>query len=426
MDEDEFDEAYRKRLPALQRAEERLRFLLRDVLTHIEDRRLVRAGPIEVRVKKLPSLRRKAAKHGWTPEQALTEAPDLVGGRIVVNNIEDVHRVEALLRESLSIDTGSVERQDYIDSPTDHGYRALHLNFRINASAHIRYDMVCCEVQIRTRLQDSWAELSHEDIYKQDELPADLRARFSDLASVLAAADQIAGQIRERVQQVITPPARRPRLDRVSAEGIAYIFADTFGRAPPDYVVVEAVRLCDELGVERLENLPDALNRRGLRDKLDAVYREKLPLPLNHETFLLAVLHSLFGDDEQAIAYVRTRAQGEFEEVDAFARRELLAELPATVGELIEDLESTRDDDRIRLYAQALGIDDECACCSTGIIDPYSFAEAATTHYELDDPEATDAADRMQSAIARSGVDVGGLSDSSLCSRCADYMAKSD
>jgi hypothetical protein len=41
-----------------------------------------------------------------------------------------------------------------------------------------------------------------------------------------------------------------------------------------------------------------------------------------------------------------------------------------------------------------------------------SFAEATTTHYELDDPEATDAADRMQSAIARSGVDVGGLSDS--------------
>lgn len=422
----ELEEQYKNKLPSLERAANHLRFLLGNIVEHIEDRRLVRAGPIGVRIKPLLSLTRKARKYAWTVDQALRQTTDLVGGRIVVNNVVDVYRVEALLRESLLIEADTIERQDYVANPQVHGYRALHLNFRVNVSETLGDDLVPCEIQIRTRLQDSWAELSHMDIYKKDDLPKDLQERFADLAMTLEAADRIAGHIRDRVQQATTPPEEQPRLDRISAEGIAYVFEDAFGRAPSDYVVTDAVSVCKDLGVENLEAVPRALIRQDFRDKLDAVYGEKLPVRIDNETFLLAAIHSLSGGDEQAISYVREREQREFEEIDAVARSELISELPETLEELIEDLERWGSEERICLYAQALGIENKCACCPAEIIDPDSLAEAVVEHYELDDPEAIDIANLVQSAILSSGVDAGGVSDPSLCSNCAAYLAKDD
>ncbi|MEQ8399701.1 MAG: hypothetical protein RIE24_21155 [Silicimonas sp.] len=421
----ELEEQYERRLPALERAASHLRFLLHVIIEQIEDRRLVRAGPIDVRIKQLSSLTRKVGRNAWTADQAMTQTPDLVGGRIVVNNIVDVYRVEALLRESLSIETDPIGRQDYIAVPQDHGYRALHLNFRVNVPEMFGYDFVPCEVQIRTRLQHSWAVLSHADIYKQEDLPQDLHERFADLATTLEAADRIAGEIRDRVQQARTPSQEQPCPDRISADGIAHVFQGAFGRALPDYVITESVRLCADLGLEDLEPLAGALTSQVLRDKLDAVYSEKLPIHIDHETFLVAVFYWLAGGEQQAINYVRAKAQREFDEVDAIARREILAELPGTVDELIVDLESWSSEDRTRLFAQALDIKDECARCHAEIIDPYNFAEAAIDHYGLADPEASEAADRIQSAILGSGVDAGGgLSGYNLCSHCAAYMMK--
>jgi hypothetical protein len=106
---------------------------------------------------------------------------------------------------------------------------------------------VPCEVQIRSRLQDAWAELSHDDIYKQTDLAEDLRARAKDLAEVLSAADKIASDIRVRVRRVTVPPEHFPNLDHVSEVGLAFVFKDVFGRSPPDYVIRQGLNLCQKL-----------------------------------------------------------------------------------------------------------------------------------------------------------------------------------
>ena len=200
-----FQETYTRSRPAIKRAEHRLTSLLQDVVRRIEDPKLVRAKLDAVRAKSVISLERKAREAGWTPDEALARCPDLVGGRVVCNNNGDVYRFEALLREHLPMDTGPVRRQDYIRSPRS-GYRALHLNFLLDIGEPLSRRMVACEVQIRSRLQDAWAELSHADIYKQADLPADLLARSIDLSVLLAAAEEIAGSIRARVRRVKEPP----------------------------------------------------------------------------------------------------------------------------------------------------------------------------------------------------------------------------
>ena len=152
----------------------------------------------------------KAEKNGWQANQALSACCDIVGGRVVCNNIEDVYRFVELLREALP--AGTVAIQDQIDEPNSAGYRALHVNLSLRVGTDpFRPELVPCEIQIRTRLQDAWAVLSHDDIYKQQELPEEVRARFKDLSEVLAAADHIASDIRRRVRS-------RPRpliIDRI-------------------------------------------------------------------------------------------------------------------------------------------------------------------------------------------------------------------
>ena len=248
----EFDEIYKRKRPALARAETQLRSLLEAVVGRIEDRQLVRAELDDVRSKSLSELESKARKFGWSAEDAFIRCSDLVGGRIVCDNIEDVYRFEELLKECLPADSSQIERQDYIDKPKKHGYRALHLNFRLNVSRTPDLELIPCEIQLRSRLQDAWAQLSHGDIYKQKHLPPDLLDRVKDLSDLLAQADSTASSIRGRVQGIITPSDAQPKLDHISADGLAHIFKDGFDKAPADYGVTETPDLYNALSINSL------------------------------------------------------------------------------------------------------------------------------------------------------------------------------
>jgi ppGpp synthetase/RelA/SpoT-type nucleotidyltranferase len=105
--------SYQERLPALRRAAQQLDVLLKETVGSIEDKALVRAEVRSIRVKELPSLQRKAESHGWKADEALWYCGDLVGGRVVCNNIEDVQRFAELLKERLSSPDAEFEVQDW-------------------------------------------------------------------------------------------------------------------------------------------------------------------------------------------------------------------------------------------------------------------------------------------------------------------------
>ena len=118
---------YEQRGPALQRARRRLQSILVGVVASIKDKTLVRAEVTSLRVKGLSSLKRKAVEKGWKAEEALSACSDLIGGRVVCNNIEDVYRFAELLKEQLPSAWGEFEIQDHIKNPNAGGYRALML-----------------------------------------------------------------------------------------------------------------------------------------------------------------------------------------------------------------------------------------------------------------------------------------------------------
>ena len=302
----DIQETYERRYPALRQAEERLRSILESVVAAIEDKTLVRAEVRKVRIKEVPSIQRKIEGTGWDPDQILSRCEDLVGGRVVCNNVEDVYRFAALLKEQLPSFEGEFAVQDSTTEPNEGGYRALHVNFRLDVEEDpFQWDFVPCEVQVRSRLQDAWAELSHDDIYKQPSLPEDLRARAKDLAEVLAAADRIASDIRSRVMRETASPEQRPDMSQVSAAGLAYAFREVFGRSPPDYAVRLALDLCDQLQIASLEGFPELLARVEFRDKVFGAYRSIVGGGIGIEEIFLAALYAVAKGDDKAIRWVR-------------------------------------------------------------------------------------------------------------------------
>jgi ppGpp synthetase/RelA/SpoT-type nucleotidyltranferase len=414
---------YDRRAPALERARHQLRSVLSDVVAAIEDRAVVRAEVRSVRIKGLSSVERKAAAKGWKDDEALSACSDLIGGRVLCNNIDDVYRFAELLKERLPGAPGEFEIEDHIKNPIKGGYRALHVNFRLDVGSHpFAPDRVACEVQIRSRLQDAWAELSHDDIYKQPDLPDDLRARAKDLAEVLAAADRIASDIRARVTVERIPPEQRPNLRRVSPEGLAFLFKETFGRSPPDYVIRRALNVSDEIGVDSLEGLPAILGREEFRNKVAAAYQAVMPASIGAEDTFLAALYALARGEARAISKVRRDARREWREIDEFARREMLADLPATIDEVMEQLEGGAGSEG---WAEALGTTHDCAICGTTIVEPFAMAEALLRHYDAADEDGG-LHQRIETAILRSSTETGGWGDGSLCAYHYERAAKDD
>jgi hypothetical protein len=122
---------------------------------------------------------------------------------------------------------------------------------------------------------------------------------------------------------------------------------------------------------------------------------------------------------------VRGDARREWREIDQIARREMLANLPSTIDQLIEQLESSSSDADIEGWADALEATHACAICGTRIVDPCAFAEVALRHYDAADEDG-ELQNRIETAIRRSSTETGGWGDGSLCAYHNEQASKDD
>lgn len=105
------------------------------------------------RLKKLNTIKDKLTRPGGI--RHLTTMYDIVGCRIVVDNLQQQEEVCNKLAMQPSCDFKHTDRHNYISSPKEDGYRGRHLIFRYK---HPEYGFeLKTELQVRTKLQHSWA-----------------------------------------------------------------------------------------------------------------------------------------------------------------------------------------------------------------------------------------------------------------------------
>jgi len=105
------------------------------------------------RLKRSPSIIGKLKRF---PKMQLTTMHDIAGIRAIMNDLKEVE----LLRESLKKYGKEHEFKNYfnyITEPKESGYRSIHLVYKYSSPKDPETDGLLVEIQIRTKLQHSWA-----------------------------------------------------------------------------------------------------------------------------------------------------------------------------------------------------------------------------------------------------------------------------
>ncbi|AHC16320.1 tetratricopeptide repeat protein [Salinispira pacifica] len=186
---------YEEHVDSFERALYELHRRLRSLL----DRKRIRAT-VKYRVKSFSSyyqkIQRRSSENGQHDSVLIS---DVLGIRIVCPFIDDLTAVENMLTGNFSIREREKKGAEF--SFKEFGYDSLH--FLINLpedlteSFHLSKDLVT-EIQLRTILQDAWAEVEHEMVYKSQITPFDvnLRRKLAALNANLSLSDMIFHEIR--------------------------------------------------------------------------------------------------------------------------------------------------------------------------------------------------------------------------------------
>ena len=103
---------------------------------------------------------------------------DLMGIRVICPFMDDLEKVRALIENSFTV--VEVERKGGRYSFKEFGYESIHLLVEITEDISRGIGDCGCsvaEIQIRTTLQDAWAEVEHELFYKADFTPIEEKKR---------------------------------------------------------------------------------------------------------------------------------------------------------------------------------------------------------------------------------------------------------
>jgi putative GTP pyrophosphokinase len=188
---------------------------------------------IKGRIKDFQSYYKKylrILKNG-TPDPHIT---DLMGIRIICPFIEDLAAVESLLQSGFAVI--ETERKGHYTFK-EFGYESTHLLIKIPEDILAEWGDAGCavaEIQIRTILQDAWAEVEHELVYKAEFTPFDepMKRKLAAINANLSLADIIFQEIRVYQRQLNGEMGKRREsfFQKIEESTDALLFAGEQGK----------------------------------------------------------------------------------------------------------------------------------------------------------------------------------------------------
>ncbi|PKL05813.1 MAG: (p)ppGpp synthetase, partial [Spirochaetae bacterium HGW-Spirochaetae-9] len=139
-------------------------------------------------------------KKAWTEKTGPLPVNDVIAIRIICPFLGDLAKTERILSERFIVE--EIERKGSERSFREFGYESIHVLVHIPDSLlplchHLERNVV--EIQLRTILQEAWAEVEHELVYKAEFTPFDepMRRKLAALNANLTLSDIIFQEILE-------------------------------------------------------------------------------------------------------------------------------------------------------------------------------------------------------------------------------------
>lgn len=164
-------------------------------------RRNIQVQSIEARAKNPESFGRKASKPSTHDPnrpmyfEPLRQITDLAAIRIITFFPRTIEEIDRMLKEEFSV-IEQFDKGEALIEEEKFGYKSVHYLVAFSSARNAlpeyeQFSKAKTEVQVRTILQHTWAEIEHDIQYKSSAvIPRDIRRRFMALAGLLEIADR--------------------------------------------------------------------------------------------------------------------------------------------------------------------------------------------------------------------------------------------
>lgn len=164
-----------------------------EIIEDIIIRRKIPCQDIQNREKELKKFEQKIREGvDYNPK----DMEDLAGIRVICYTKSDVNDVCNVIEDTFDVDHKKLIDRSKKLGTTEMGYASFNFvatlsKERVRSAEELTdFDGKHFEIQVRTVLQHAWAEIEHDDVYKNPEkLSKDIRRRFYLVSSVLESAD---------------------------------------------------------------------------------------------------------------------------------------------------------------------------------------------------------------------------------------------
>jgi ppGpp synthetase/RelA/SpoT-type nucleotidyltranferase len=148
--------------------------------------------------------------------QSLEQITDIAGVRIITYYADEVDSIAKLIENEFNVDEeNTIDKRRALD-PDRFGYISLHYIVTVDEKPKrlAKYKQLTAEVQIRSILQHTWAEIEHDLGYKnQYGVPKEIRRAFSRLPGLLELADKEFQEIRQSISEYTARVSKQMRAD---------------------------------------------------------------------------------------------------------------------------------------------------------------------------------------------------------------------
>ena len=140
------------------------------------------------RVKELSSLQRKSIKKNYSD---ISQCTDIVACKINFFSKDQINEALPILKDKFRI----VESFSKQGGTKEFAYQSHHLI--------IDFDNMPCEIQLRTILQDAWAEMEHKINYKDSGADEVLQRKINRLSALFEIADEQFQEIYQKSNKIV-------------------------------------------------------------------------------------------------------------------------------------------------------------------------------------------------------------------------------
>jgi ppGpp synthetase/RelA/SpoT-type nucleotidyltranferase len=417
----QFLEEYEAKSDILENALEKISSLLKLRLGQLAARKGIRGRITDIRVKRPAKIWKKVGEAGLDISEIFKQTEDLLGLRIVCNNLSDINLIIEMIRGDCQILT-ILEIKDMVLAPSPMGYRATHIRAELSSLYNPLKMPIPCEIQIRTLAQDTWARLSRADLYGREIPPAILKLAQA-LSTHLSAIDETGQLIRDELNQCPQIAEEIKDTDNISPQRLALLYKDKFGEDIFEWSLIEWIHYLEEAEVDTIGEVHSLLNDTDLRKSLDKVSNWIRSFPLeDSEWAIYNALVATRTSKGKGIQAAKKRIKAEWDEIVAQARGQALSGMPDTIEEFVKDLK----DDLVPAEAlETLGGIQGCFRCGAPILRPEQAAEAVLDFYGNQDIDE-DLVSLFEELSGENTPEVESVDFSGACPYCGHQMSKDD